>query len=59
MTEMATITISKEGAQVSNITTSGYILLYMIGDRINFKGDIAMSSLAPYLVKILAEKLAK
>jgi len=56
---LTTITIAKEGADTAAIRTSGYIVLYLVGDRIQFKGDIAIASLAPYLMKILADKFVK
>ena len=53
------ITIAKEGADTVSIRTNGYIVLYLVGDRIQFKGDIAIASLAPYLMKIMAERFIK
>ena len=37
----------------------GHLFLYLEGDRIKMIGDISLSSLAPLLMKALAEKLIK
>ena len=39
--------------------SDGYILLYVKGDRVKVTGELELKSLAPLLMKALAEKMMK
>ena len=40
----------------TNVGISGHLLLYLDDNKIRFTGNMTLSSLAPLLLKVLAEK---
>ena len=42
-----------------NVSTDGYLLLYLEKDRIHMKGKMDMKAIAPILTKIALEKLSR
>ena len=53
------VTDINTGQVDKTITTNGYILLYLDGDKLRADGDIELGALAPFLIKTLAEKMSK
>ena len=43
--------------EVIDITTNGYLLLYLKGDKVKTSGDIELRALAPLLMKAAMEKM--
>ena len=59
MSENITISVSKNGVPDPQVTTSGYLLIYMKGEQFLFNGTLELKALTPLLMKILMEKIAK
>ena len=45
--------------EVVDIKTDGFILLYLIGDKVRSIGDIELKALAPLLMKAAVDKWAR
>jgi len=41
-----------------DITTNGYVLLFLKGDKVKTSGDIELKALAPLLMKVVMEKMS-
>ena len=43
----------------NNVSTSGYLLLYLDGETIKMDGKMSLKAIAPILTKIALEKFTK
>jgi len=59
MPEFEVIVASKSGNTEENISTDGYVLLFLEGDKIKVKGTIDNKALIPIITKLMADKLSK
>ena len=44
---------------MKEITTDGYILLYLDGGKLRASGEFDLGSLAPLLMRLVADKMSK
>jgi len=47
------------GQVEKEITTDGYLVFYLEGERLKATADFSLKSVAPFLMKTLAEKFSK
>ena len=64
MTEEKTIIsiVKNQGApsqEVIDIKTNGFLLLYLVGDKIKSTGDIELKALAPIIMKLAIERMSE
>ncbi len=62
MANNITITVCKhtdgKSDTIETISTGGYAILYLVGDKIRVVGDIDLKAMAPLLMKLAMDKLA-
>ena len=58
MNDKIEIIITGKGNQ-ERITTDGYLLLFLEGDRVKTSGNIDLKALTPILTKIVLERMNK
>ena len=46
----------EQNEEKTTINTNGYLILYLVGDKVRTSGNISLASLAPYLLQGLASK---
>jgi len=58
MAENIDISVSKNG-QCEQYKTSSFLLIYLKNEEFRFAGTLELKALAPILMKIMMEKIAK
>jgi len=53
------IKIIEQNSIEKNINTTGYLILYLEGEKVRFVGNMDIRALTPILTKIALEKLVK
>ena len=52
-----TIIIINKNQENIEVKTDGYLLFYLVGDKIKTMGDIELKSLAPIIMKLMTERM--
>lgn len=59
MAEYDITVTAKTSTDKENISTDGYIIIFMDGNKMKFKGTLEPKVLMPIIGKIMADKLSK
>ena len=54
-----TIIVDKDSPEEKRVDTDGYLILYLVNDKIKMQGKLDMKVLAPILTRIALEKLSR
>ncbi len=50
------VTDSEKTGETEQVTTTGYLLLYLEGDKIQMQGKMDIASLTPIMTKVFMKK---